>query len=166
MKKLKIKFWKAERALAMQILEQEGLPKEKNCGATRINCSAFITDNYVSLRSDSRYDYDITMKTFDSNSDRDEHIDKIAQAITDELFTSNGELRVGEMCEMSVNKVVWERRIFGGKSAKQLGLDKRFLAVCNNDDYLVRYTYARPLTKRTEPKVEERGEIITYTWEE
>lgn len=70
------------------------------------------------------------------------------------------------MCEMSVNEVVLEKRIFGGKSAKQLGLDKRFLAVCNNNDYLVRYTYARPISKRTEPKVEECGEIITYTWEE
>ena len=29
-KKLKIQFWRAEKALAMQILEQEGLPKEKN----------------------------------------------------------------------------------------------------------------------------------------
>lgn len=28
-KKLKIQFWKAEKGLVMQILEQEGLPKEK-----------------------------------------------------------------------------------------------------------------------------------------
>lgn len=29
MKKLKIQFWKAEQVLAMQILEQEGLPRYK-----------------------------------------------------------------------------------------------------------------------------------------
>lgn len=29
MKKLKIQFWKADKALAMQILEQEGLPERK-----------------------------------------------------------------------------------------------------------------------------------------
>jgi hypothetical protein len=29
MKKLKIQFWKAEKGLVMQILEQEGLPKKK-----------------------------------------------------------------------------------------------------------------------------------------
>ena len=35
-KKLKIKFWKAERALAMQILEQEGLPERKETGSVQI----------------------------------------------------------------------------------------------------------------------------------
>ena len=31
-KKLKIQFWKADKALAMQILEQEGLPSCKEEG--------------------------------------------------------------------------------------------------------------------------------------
>lgn len=31
-KKLKIQFWKAEQVLAMQILEQEGLPSYKEKG--------------------------------------------------------------------------------------------------------------------------------------
>ena len=38
MKRLKIQFWKAEKALAMQILEQEGLLKEK-WGFVHINDS-------------------------------------------------------------------------------------------------------------------------------
>lgn len=36
MKKLKIQFWKAEKALAMQILEQKGLPNLKTEGNVRI----------------------------------------------------------------------------------------------------------------------------------
>lgn len=38
-KKLKIKFVKFEKALAMQILEQEGLPKRKKEGFFRIECA-------------------------------------------------------------------------------------------------------------------------------
>lgn len=39
MKELKIQFWRAEKALAMQILEQEGLPKRKKEGFFRIECA-------------------------------------------------------------------------------------------------------------------------------
>lgn len=35
-KKLKIQFWRAEKALAMQIIEQEGLPAEKGNGFVKI----------------------------------------------------------------------------------------------------------------------------------
>lgn len=49
--KLKIQFWKAEKGLVMQILEQEGLPKEKMDGYVRINDSpALISDKVVWLR--------------------------------------------------------------------------------------------------------------------
>ena len=52
-KKLKIQFWKAEKALAMQILEQEGLPKEKGDGFVRINDSpALVFEVGVSERED------------------------------------------------------------------------------------------------------------------
>lgn len=165
-KKLKIKFWKAEKALAMQVVEQEGLPKEKNDGAVRINCSAFITDTYVSLRCSPRYDYDITMKTFDSNSDRDEHIDKTTQAITDELFTGTGELKVGEMCEVrDFEYEDWQTRKLLAILPKNYII--RFIVKMDDvkDDW-VDFRQARPLAKRTEPKVETNGEIITYTWEE
>ena len=166
-KKLKIKFWKAEKALAMQIVEQEGLPREKNDGTVRINCGAFITDTYVSLRSFPRYDYDIAIKMFDSNSDRDEYIDKITKAITDELFTGTGELKVGEMCEISENGVYWSKRIFVGEIDKSFGDEAPFMAVNFFDEqYITRWEHVRPLAKRTEPMVEENGEILTYTWEE
>lgn len=165
-KKLVIKFWKAERALVMQILKQEGLPIKKHDSRVRILDYPQFYDEEVALRGNaSRFDLKVVIKDyFNSNRERDEYLDNVINAITDELFTSGTGLKVGEMCEMSDNELVWEKRIFAGKSAKQLGLEKRFLALCNND-YLTRYAYARPLAKRTEPKVEENGEVITYTWE-
>ena len=49
-KKLKIKFWRAEKALAMQVVEQEGLPKQKYDGVVVIiNCPEINKDE-VHLR--------------------------------------------------------------------------------------------------------------------
>ena len=82
-KKLKIKFWKAERALAMQILD---------CG--------YISDNIDCFR--------VATKLFVSNQSRDDHLNKVVNAITDELFTSNGELKVGEYSNGEVVTYIWE----------------------------------------------------------
>ena len=49
-KKLKIKFWKAEKALAMQILEQEGLPKVKDDGNVNIGQCPDLYSDMVELR--------------------------------------------------------------------------------------------------------------------
>jgi hypothetical protein len=104
-KKLKIKFWKAERALAMQIVEQEGLPEDKETGNVRItNIPTFYQDK-IYLRGDNKlYDSIIDEVYFESNEERDEYLDKITQAITDEQFISDGELKLGEMYEVRINK--------------------------------------------------------------
>lgn len=167
-KKLKIKFWKAEKALAMQILEQEGLPNKKVDGFVFITNFPEFYRNQVNLRGTcSECDlYISTISSFRSNPERDKYLDIITNAITDELFTSNGELRVGEMCEVrDYEHKKWETR--------------RLLAILpthikmpfiverpNNNAWFEEWRHARPLAKHTEPKVETNGEIITYTWEE
>jgi hypothetical protein len=167
-KRLKISFWKAEKALAMQILEQEGLPKVKSDGFVNIVTISAIYKDTIYLRGDRRKgDFNIDGVLFETNSERDECLDKVIKAITDELFTSNGELKIGEMCEVSDDKLNWNSRIYAGKSAKELGLERRVLAVHGyNERMLTRWRHARPISKRVEPKVEECGEIVTYTWEE
>ena len=50
MKKLRIQFWKAEQVLAMQILEQEGLPRYKEEGFTRIWDQPALYENSIDLR--------------------------------------------------------------------------------------------------------------------
>ena len=166
-KKLKIKFWKAEKALAMQIIEQEGLPEKKKNGFVLIEQSPDFYSEMVELRGVwSNCDFDVVNKRFSENQDRDAYLDKIISSITDELFTSDGELKVGEMCEVRHYKGhIWEKL----KLLAILPNPQKYKYVCEARDdntYFYSYAEARPLCKRIEPKVETNGEIVTYTWEE
>ena len=165
MKKLKIQFWKAEKALAMQILEQEGLPKEKWGGFVQITDSPMlISERGVWLRGHLRHtDFKLNSIYFDTNTERDVLLEKIVNVITDELFTGGGELKIGEMCEVSDDGKSWLNR----KLLAILPKDyySHFIA---GDDYgnWNSWDIARPIAKRTEPTIEECGQLITYTWEE
>lgn len=165
-KKLKIKFWKAEKALAMQILEQEGLPKVKDDGNVNIGQSPDLYSEMVELRGAwSHCDLNVVVKRFPENQDRDEYLDTITQAITDELFTGTGELKVGEMCEVRGCYSYWRK-------AKLIAILPEHIreryVVDDDKDYgeCIACAEAQPLAKRTEPKVDVNGEIVTYTWEE
>ena len=165
-KNLKIKFWKAEKALAMQILEQEGLPRRKEEGTVHIiNCPA-LKRYTISLRGNQHLDdFNLNHWYFENNSERDEYLDKITQAIVDELFTSADELKVGETCEVSDCGEYWGRSKL--LAILPEGYDQRYIVKFNDfDKGWCSFAEARPLTKRIEPKVETNGEIVTYTWEE
>lgn len=54
-KKLKIQFWKAENTLAMQILEQEGLPRYKDEGFTRIWDQPGLYECSIDLRGRAKW---------------------------------------------------------------------------------------------------------------
>lgn len=168
MKKLKIQFWKAEKALAMQILEQEGLLKEKNEGHVRIRVQPeFLAETLYLRGKEHKSNLCIPEAGFNTNTERDEYLQKAVNAITDELFTGGGELKVGEMCEVSNE--------FDFKNIMKLKLiyilpeeyDKRYLVDFSYAPFgWLAYEYARPITKRTEPTIKECGQLITYTWEE
>ena len=167
-KKLKIQFWKAEKALAMQVLEQEGLPKEKGCDFIKIIDSPALDFKMgVWLRgyhSDSALN--IETISFASNTERDAYLQKVVNAITDELFTGSEELKVGEICEVRDAELdFWEKRKLIAILPEQY--KRRFIA--ERGDYPnghCSWDCARPIAKRTEPTVEECGQLITYTWEE
>lgn len=166
-KKLKIQFWKAEKALAMQILEQEGLPEYKGNGFVQIYQSIGLKDCRLNLRGiDTSFDLYIEQKYFHSSSECDEYLQKIVNAITDELFTGEGELKVGEMCEVRDGEVGdWEKRKLLAILPEQY--DERFIV--ERKEYPTEvgsWKYARPITKRIEPTIEECGQLVTYTWEE
>lgn len=163
-KKLKIQFWKAERALAMQILEQEGLPKEKEDGEIRIFCSPGLRDDNVFLRGASKSEnLNIGWIDFNTQHDLNAYLQKAVNAITDELFTEEGELKIGEMCEVSDDGVSWRKyrllAILPDRYEMRFIIENGTLSWCT-------CTYARPIVKRIEPTVEECGNVVTYTWEE
>ena len=166
-KKLVIKFWKAEKALVMQILEQEGLPEMKEKGSVRIVVDPSIRRNDIYLRGKLRAgNFNIDRLYFGGNFERDQYLEKITKAITDELFTETSELKVGEMCEVrDFEYEDWQTRKLLAILPKNYIM--RFIVDTDEvkDDW-VDFRQARPLAKRTEPKVETNGEVITYTWEE
>ena len=167
MKKLKIQFWKAEKALAMQILEQEGLPEYKGDGFVQIYQSIGLKDCRLNLRGiATSFDLYIEQKHFRSNSERDVYLKKIVNSITDELFTCEGELKIGEMCEVRDNEDDnWEKRKLLAILPEQY--NRRFIATLGNypDEYSS-WDCARPIAKRIESKIEKCGNVVTYTWEE
>lgn len=109
---------------------------------------------------------DIEPISFNTNAERDSYLGKIVDAITDELFTGEGELEAGEMCE------VWDPDSKKWQDRRLLAIlpenyEERFIvANLYYPNRYVPFSDARPLTKRTEPTVEECGNVITYTWEE
>ena len=166
-KKLKIQFWKVEKALAMQILEQEGLSERKVNGFVKIITMPCICRDELCLRGyDTEEDFFVDVIYFSSNTERDEYLQKAVNAITDELFTGKGELKIGEICEVRDNGInPWFKRKLLAILPKKY--DYKFVTDASKDANTVQlWVFARPITKRTEPTVEECGNVITYTWEE
>ena len=165
-KKLKIQFWKAEKALAMQILEQDGLPKHKYKGFVKTEHSPALSSEEIWIRgSEVVYDFYIDSVYFKSDAERDAYLQKIVNAITDEMFTGKGELKIGEMCEVRDAEFdIWEKRKLLAILPEQY--NRRFIAETEGrpDEYSS-WDCARPIG-RTEPKIEGCGQLVTYTWEE
>lgn len=167
-KKLKIRFAKFENALAMQILEQEGLPKEKTDGYVRIYDSpVLISAKVVWLRGYLHYtNLKLNPIHFVTNTERDEYLHWTVNAITDELFTGKGELKIGEMCEVRDDEdEQWKKRKLLAILPEKY--DKRFIV--EKEEYPYEHSSwdcARPIAKQTKPTIEECGSVATYTWEE
>ena len=156
-KKLKIRFVKFERALAMQILEQDGIFKATK--HVQSISSPGINYCYICLRGNDLSSHNIisTLSNFSDNAERDEYLEKVIKWISEEQFSTKGKLKIGKECEFSDDGVAWYSGHFGGKCAKELG-EPRFLAAGSN--ILVRFKNARPIVGCVRPKID--GDV--YTW--
>lgn len=167
-KKLKIQFWKAKNALAMQILEQEGLPKEIKDGEILTWCEPKLCDSRIYLRGlDKSGDLNITYKGFNTQYELNAYLHWAVNAITEELFAGEKELKIGEVCAISDDPQFLD--CYTGKLIAILpeGLKNRYIIKSAWDtDGWICGEYARTIVKRTEPTVEECGQLVTYTWEE
>lgn len=167
-KKLKIQFWKAEKALAMQILEQEGLPERKVNDFIKIISMPCMFRDELCLRGyDTQEDFFVDVIYFSSNTARDAYLQKAVNAITDKLFTGEGELKIGEMCEVKDYKDgQWKKRKLLAILPKEYKNPFVAESEVGKNDYCILWNCARPIAKRTEPTIEECGNVVTYTWEE
>lgn len=158
-KKLKIRFVKFERALVMQILEQEGSfrdSKHVHMGVPELCC-----DRIYLCNEEERGNLDVDAKSFEANTERDEYLKNVIRWISEEQFCE--ELTVGELCEVRNKNTddVWRKR-------KLITI----LPEPYYSPYIVEahegrgrcwqaFDQARPI-KNSNPKID--GDI--YTWEE
>ena len=170
MKKLKIRFVKFEKALAMQILEQEGLPKNKEVGNVWIKACPHLTRDRVFIRgSEKSKDFTLGLQEFESNKKRDDYLKRIRDKIMTELFMSAPEEpKVGEMVEVrSEARDEWEYYNYKLIAILPENCASRFITEYPCPMGWMGWNYARPIVKYIEPKIERLSDNdIIYTWEE
>ena len=159
-KKLKIRFVKFEKALAMQILEQEGRFRDSEHVCTGL--PELCCDRIYLCDEEERGNLDVSAKSFVANSKRDEYLKTVIRWISKEQFgESMRELKVGEMCEVRNSGTPWVTRkliaILPGQYKKRFIAESQF-----NDFEHFSCNEARPLSDCIEPKID--GDV--YTWEE
>lgn len=110
-KKLKIQFWRAERVIVMQILEQEGLPERKEYGFIQINALPWFYGDRIELRGYAHAaDWDTSGIKFKTNTERDAYLEKIVNAITDELLAGEGGLKSARCAKSKMPNLIFGKK--------------------------------------------------------
>ena len=158
-KKLKIRFVKFERALAMQILEQVGIFKDTEHVQSVV--SPEISYGRICLRGkNSAYDTAIGVIRFSDNAERDKYFNNEIKLISEEQFETDRKLEVGKMCEVSDNNKDWLRRTLLAVLPKSF-FSKYIAAEAYSDNKWCSWKYARPIASCAQPTID--GDV--YTWE-
>lgn len=158
-KKLKIRFTKFEKALAMQILEQEGSFRDSEHVGTGF--PELCRDRIYLCDEDLRGNLNIFMGYFDTNAERDEYLQNVIRWISKEQFREK--LTVGELCEVR------------NKNTDDVWRIRKLITILPEpyySPYIVEahegrgccwqaFDQARPI-KNSTPKID--GDV--YTWEE
>lgn len=162
-KKLKIRFVKFERALAMQVLEQEGYFDSMK--HIRVRAYPAVDETCVFLRGrEKEYDYSIKTIRFNNNVARDEYLDKVIKWISEEQFSTGRKLEIGKECMVSLfDDIDGEDWVMGRLLAiLPEHIRRRYIIQSKNDKGLATsWEYARPLASFVRPKID--GDV--YTWE-
>lgn len=157
-KKLKIRFVKFEKALAMQILEQEGNFRDSEHVYTGF--PELGRDRIYLCDEDLRDNLSVFVRYFGASAERDEYLKNVIRWISEEQFGAGSrELKVGEWCAA--------RMPYGWRKRKLVAIlperyKNRFIVdVANNDRNWMFCDEARSFPDCIEPKID--GDV--YTWE-
>lgn len=161
-KKLKIRFVKFERAIAMQQLEIEGYFVESEHVLFSKYGVDFSQDAMWLASKTPVKESRIATKYFNSNTNRDEYLKKVVKWISEEQFATGGKLEIGKMCEVSSDGSCWARRRL--LAILPEGFNERYICQSNLVDIgWIGCEYARPITS-IQPTIDEDNNEI-YTWE-
>ena len=157
MKRLKLRISKFDRMLVVEQMELEGnFERTKH---TQIYGDLFLFQDHIDF-CEHNYNKTSNFREFRDNNERDEYATNLIKWITEEQFGDAGELEVGKECLVSNDEGdwYWHKRIFAGRIAKQLDLEKRFLTLpTSGDETFECWKYAKPNNC-----LDINGEI--YTW--
>ncbi|MDY5583600.1 MAG: hypothetical protein SPF41_06610 [Candidatus Merdousia sp.] len=162
-KKLVIRFVKFERALAMQILEQEGVFIDTE--HVKIDILPNLSVNRVFLRGSVRkLDWAVCSSYIakTDNAERDEYLDKVVKWISEEQFSMGRKLEIGKECMVSLfDDIDGEDWVMGRLLAiLPKHIRRRYIIQSKNDKGMATsWKYARPVS--VSPKID--GDV--YTWE-
>lgn len=156
MKLLQIQFTKFYHCLVGQVWNQEGTFRTSE-HVKASNAYFQLCDNHIVLPIASQKIYpDFIFHETDEKVDI--YLEKIIKWISEEQFgAGSSKLKVGEMCEVSDDGVSWHKyrllAILPDRYKMRFIIENGTLSWCS-------CTYARPIVKRREPKID--GDI--YTW--
>ena len=151
----------------MQIVEQWGLPKEKSCGRVRIAYVPALLEKAILLRGvNAKENFRVATISFSTNKDRDCYLKNAIRAITEELFTGEGELKVGQMCGVRDDEdEPWKgRKLLAILPARYK--ERYIVETADYPDEHSSWKKARPIKRHTAPKIEECGQLITCVWKD
>lgn len=161
-KKLKIRFVKFERALVMQILEQEGSFRDSEHVCTGL--PALSGDRIYLCEERERDNWDVSERSFEVNAERDEYLKNVIRWISEEQFGRDNEemLKPGELCEVRDSGYdEWEERILITILPEPYYRPYIVEAHEGRGCGWQAFDQARPI-KNSNPKID--GDV--YTWEE
>ena len=162
--RLVIRFIKLERALVAQQLEikvSNNLDNkyEDNHVLFHQNGIDFADDAVWISKSNSPR---VAIRMFDTNTERDEYLDKVVKWISEELFVTEGKLEVGKMCEVSGDGKNWHWNTRELLAVLPESYYERYITnAADSKTKWGAWTYARPINSCVQPKID----CGVYTWE-
>lgn len=171
-KKLEIKFVKFEKALAIQVLNQEGSFK----ATEHVNLDKYpmLLKNKICIsryydEKDEEINYHISCSYFNSNKERDEYIEKVVNWITEEQFPNkDNELKIGSECEVkNYDEDEWVKRKLITVLPKQYY--NRYICESQEgtDRCAYNWSYARPISDNNTGNikyVKDSDYSMIYSW--
>lgn len=162
-KKLKIQFWKAEKALVAQIIEQKGMNKGDSYDSIEVTDRIRLWSDYIEIGEDFVLpSMKVAYRVFESNASRDEYLKKIIINITNEIF-----------CPPAVGKEYLFSDDVDFKVSHKLRLAKidrskenPYLSETSIPNKYLEWKYIASVNANVDIQYnkEEKGDILIYSW--
>lgn len=163
--KLKLQFWKTNKAVAVSVLECEGIPATKDCAGAIEVCpyerTQLLDDSEMVLNN-----HETGMIDYIEIDNSREYIDKLVNNIARELFTpKKREVKVGDIVTLDDNSIVCYEVL----DILPKKYHNRYIIATDCNGIGKSVVYAHQTVTLVNKKVtftkDITGNVETYTWE-